>query len=51
MQSLQRDDVDSDTAISVNESAKKNNIIIKKEKPKQSPIKNSNKAKPSTQKK
>jgi spore cortex formation protein SpoVR/YcgB (stage V sporulation) len=54
MQSLQRDEVDADTAISINASAKKTNIIINKEivnKTKQSPVKNSIKAKPSTQKK
>jgi ribosomal protein L19E len=54
MQSLQRDEVDSDTAISVNASAKKTNIIINKEivnKTKKSPEKNSIKSKPSTQKK
>lgn len=54
MQSLQRDEVDSDTAISINASSKKTNIIINKEianKTKQSPVKNTNKVKPSTQKK
>ena len=54
MQSLQRDEVDSDTAIAINVSTKKNNIIINKaseNNKKQSPVKNSNKVKPSTQKK